>query len=407
MPIFEYTALNSLGHRERGEIRADTLSEARRKLRADRVHVLAIDATGDAQDAAPALAKRTIRFRKTRPRDVASATRQLATLLHAGMPLVPALGALVEQLAGRPLAPVIAQIRDKVNQGSTLAAALEEHPRIFSPLFINMVRAGETAGALEEVLLRLADMLEKRTNLVNKVRAALVYPLFMALVGTAVVVFLLHYVIPSIAKLFLEINQTLPWPTRVLIGLSLFFEHYLWAVILGVGVLIVAFKVWIGTPGGRLAWDGLKLRIPLFGDLILKLAVARFARTLGVLLASGVSILEALEIVKRVVGNAVLGSVLDEARQSVGHGDSIANPLRRSGVFPPVVFHMIAVGEASGNIEDGLLNVADAYDNEVESSVEALTSLLEPVMILVLGAVVGFIVLAILLPIFEINQGIY
>ena len=407
MPVFEYTALNKLGRQERDAIEADSLDEARRRLRAQNVHVLGID-VADAETAEPpALARRTIRLRRTRARDLAAATRQLATLLHAGMALVPALGALVEQLSGRPLAGVIAKIRDKVNQGATLATALEEHPRVFSALFVNMVRAGEAAGALEDVLLRLAEMLEKRANLMNKVRAAIAYPLFMAVVGIAVVVFLLHFVIPSIAKLFVEMNQVLPWPTVLLIWLSKFCEKYLWALIIAAGATAFAAKLWVKTPAGRLAWDRLKLKVPLFGGLVLKIAVARFARTLGVLLASGVSILDALEIVKRVVGNAVLTNALNEARDSVSRGDSIADPFRRSGVFPPVVFHMIAVGEASGNIEEGLLNVADAYDNEVQSSVEALTSLLEPMMILVMGAVVGFIVLAILLPIFDINQAIH
>ena len=407
MPVFEYTALNKLGRRERGAVQADSPDEARRKLRAEHVHVLHIDVAEVDADERPELARRTIRLRRIRSRDLAAATRQLATLLHAGMSLVPALGALVEQLSGRPLAGVVANIRDKVNQGGTFAAALEEHPQVFSALFVNMVRAGEAAGALEDVLLRLAEMLEKRANLMNKVKAALAYPLFMAVVGIAVVVFLLHFVIPSIAKLFVEMNQVLPWPTVLLIWVSKFFEKYLWALIISGGATVFAARLWVRTPAGRLAWDRLKLKTPLFGELALRIAVARFARTLGVLLASGVSILDSLEIVKRVVGNAVLANALDEAKDSVSHGDSIANPLRRSGVFPPVVFHMIAVGEASGNIEEGLLNVADAYDNEVQSSVEALTSLLEPVMILVMGAVVGFIVLAMLLPIFDINQAIH
>lgn len=406
MPVFEYTALNKLGRQERGAVQAGSLDEARRRLRAEHVHVLDIDAAGAETAEHPALARRTIRLRRTRTRDLAAATRQLATLLHAGMALVPALGALVEQLSGRPLADVITEIRDKVNQGAALATALEEHPQVFSALFVNMVRAGEAAGALEDVLLRLAEMLEKRANLMNKVKAAMAYPLFMAVVGMAVVVFLLHFVIPSIARLFAEMNQVLPWPTVLLIWLSRFFEKYLWALLIAGGATAFAARLWLKTPGGRLAWDRLKLKTPLLGDLVLKIAVARFARTLGVLMASGVAILEALDIVKHVVGNAVLADALDEAKDSVSRGESIANPLRRGGVFPPVVFHMIAVGEASGNIEEGLLNVADAYDNDVEASVEALTSLLEPIMILVMGVLVGFIVLAILLPIFDINQAI-
>jgi len=405
--VFQYTALNTLGRHERGTIQADSPVDARRKLRAARVHVLEIEEEEAPHRQAPALARRTITLRRIRPRALAAATRHLATLLHAGMPLVPALGALVEQLAGQPLAKTIARVRDRVNEGATLAAALEEHPRIFSKLFVNMVRTGEATGGLESILLRLADMLEKRVSLTNKVRAALTYPAFVIIVGVSVIIFLLSYVIPSITKLFLDMNRALPWPTLLLVKVSDFLKGYLLVVLLGAAVLFLAARVWVKTAPGRLAWDGLKLKLPVFGDLALKMAVSRFARTLAVLLASGVSILEALDIVKKVVGNAVLARTMEAARESVAQGDSIAGPLRRSGVFPPIVFHMIAVGEASGNIEEGLLNVADAYDEEVEASVAAMTSLLEPILILMMGAVVGFIALAILLPIFDINRAIF
>ena len=404
MSLFEYTALNKLGRRERGAVDADSLADARRKLRAAHVHVLEIGASGADDRQAPVAAGRTISLRRIRPRELASAFRQLATLLHAGMPLVRALTALVEQLGTSPLANAIAKVRDRVNEGATLADAFEDHPGVFGELAVNMVRAGEAAGALEEILFRLTDISEKRVNLMNKVRAALVYPVFIAVVGVGVVIFLLSFVIPSIAKLFLDMNVDLPWPTVLLISVSGFMADYLWVIVLAAGAAFVAVRLWIKTDSGRLMWDRLKLKLPLFGNLVRKIAVSRFARTLGVLLSSGVAILEAIDIVERVVGNMVVVNALEAAKESVRHGDSIANPLRRSGVFPPIVFHMIAVGESSGNLEDGLLNVADAYDDEVEASVGALTALLEPVMIIVMGAVVGFIMLAILLPIFEINQ---
>jgi len=405
VPVFDYTALGKTGRQERGSVAADSMADARRRLRAERVHVTQIEERGR-DEATPPVAHRAIRLRRARPRALASATRQLATLLRAGMPLVPALGALAEQLAGQPLAETISKVRDCVNEGAGLAAALEDHPSVFSKLYVNMVRAGEASGGLEGVLRRLAEMLEKRVLIMNRVKAALAYPLLMAIVGTSVVVFLLYFVIPSIAKLFVELNQDLPWPTVCLIAVSRFIGRYLTVFLVCALAVIAAAKLWIGTPSGRLAWDGLKLKTPLIGPLNLKICVARFARTLGTLLASGVAILDALDIVKRVIGNAALAKALDEAREAVGRGESIASPLRRSGVFPPIVFHMVAVGEASGSVEEGLLNVADAYDNEVEAAVGALTSLLEPLMILVMGAVVGFIVLAILLPIFDINQAI-
>jgi len=344
--------------------------------------------------------------RRVSTRALAAVTRQLATLLRGGMAIVPALGALVEQREGEPLAAVLARVRDRVKGGASLADALADYPRVFPEIYANMVRAGEAAGALETVLFRLAEMYEKRANLANRVRAAMAYPALMAVIGSGVVLFLLYYVIPSIAKLFTDMGQALPWPTVALILIAGFVETWLWALLAAATGLYVAWRLWSRTPSGRLKWDTLTLRLPLVGGLQRKLAVARFARTLGVLLGSGVTILDALDIAGRTVGNAIVEKAILAARDSVGRGDSLANSLRRGGVFPPLVHHMIATGEASGGLEEGLLNVAQTYDNEVETAVEALTSLLEPLMILVMGAVVGFIVVAILLPIFDINQAV-
>lgn len=399
MPIYKYTALNHLGRQERGTVDAESLAAARRQLRVAGVHVTRL-----AEGGSEVVARREETVRRIRPADLAASVRQLATLLKAGMPLVPALGALVEQLGRHPLGQVMASVRDRVNAGAPLATALSEHPRIFSELFVNMVRAGEAAGVLEAILLRMADMLQRRVSLLGKVKAALVYPAVLAVVGVGVIVFLLAYVVPSISKLFLEMNRALPWPTRSLIAASDVIRDYFWAGAIAVALAFLALRSWVATPGGRLAWDRFKLRMPFLGDLYLKIAVARFARTFGVLLASGVPILDAFGIVKRLVGNRLIGEALEKAGASVGKGDSIAEPLRRSGVFPPLVYHMIAVGERSGNIEDRLLEVAEAYEEEVEAKTVALTSILEPVMILVMGVVVGFIVLSILLPIFEINE---
>ncbi len=405
MPIFEYTALNSIGREKPGTLNAGSLAEARRTLRSRGIHVVRV-----AEEDSPSAQQsgKTVRFsrRTARPREIASATRQLATLLHAGMALVPALDALVEQLRGEPLARVFARISDRISEGASLATALEEHPRLFPRLYVSMVRAGEAAGALEAVLKRLADILERRVALTGRVRSALVYPVFMSVFGFAVVVFLLYYVVPSLSKLLTDMNRALPWPTQALIAVSGWVEHYFWAIGLVAVGLIGLWRLWRRTSSGALAWDRLLLALPLAGPLLRKAAVARFARTLGVLLASGVDILDALDIVKRVVGNRVLEGVLQEARERVRHGAGLADPLRRSGAFPPVVYHMIATGEASGNLEEGLRNVATAFEEEVETNVDALTSLLEPVMILAMGLVVGFIVLAVLLPIFDINQAI-
>jgi general secretion pathway protein F len=406
MPIFEYTALTRSGREEHGTIDADSGADARRKLRSANVHVVAMREEGERSEGATRAGGRVLALRRITQRDLAVATRQLATLLRAGMPLVPALAALTEQVAEEPMGAVTARLRDRVNEGATLATALSEHPRVFSEMYVNMVRAGEAAGALEPVLFRLAEITEKRVALRNKMRAAMAYPTMMVVVGIAVVAFLLTAVIPSIARLFEGLNRELPVPTQMLIGFSRWVKRYLPLLVIAVVAVPLAARAWTRTPQGRAKWDRLRLRIPLLGDLALKTAVSRFARTLGVLLASGVAILDALGIVRRVVGNTVLSDALAEAGESVRHGESLAGSLRQQGVFPPIVLHMTAAGEASGNVAEGLLHVADAYDDEVEARVAALTSLVEPILIILLGAVVGFIVLAMLLPIFEINQAL-
>ncbi|UCG58960.1 MAG: type II secretion system F family protein [Phycisphaerales bacterium] len=349
--------------------------------------------------------------------DVCRIARQLATLLRAGMPLVPALSALLEQLRmaperklirfgcqENPLARIMEGVRDSVNAGSTLSGALSKHPDVFSPLFVNMVAAGQTSGTLEELLVRLADMLEKRRNLAGKVKSAIAYPLMMAAVAVGVVVFLLSFVVPSITQIFLEMNRALPWPTRALIWTSTFIKDYLVFIIIAVCALVFAIAAGYRTKEGRLFVDRSKLKLPLFGNLFLKLEIARLTRTLGTLLASGILILDALEIAKGVVHNTFIAHALRSVKDSVSKGDNIASSIRKTGLFPPVVFHIMATGQIGGNLEDGLIDIAEMYDREVEMTTKTLTSLLEPMILLIMGLVVGFIVLAILLPIFEINQ---
>lgn len=356
-------------------------------------------------------------FRRTSTKDVCRIARQLATLLRAGMPLVPALSALVEQLQGRPehkvmrlgkqdnpLAEIMKEVCDSVSAGNALSAALGKHPEVFSNLFVNMVAAGETSGTLEEVFLRLAEMLEKRIHLMSKVKSAIAYPIMMSVVAVAVVVFLLSFVVPSITQIFLEMNRTLPLPTRLLISISAFMRTYFVPIIIMVCAVFFGVGAWVRTKDGRIRWGRSKLKLPVFGKLFLKAETARLARTLGILLTSGIPILGALEIVKGVVQNRFIAGALDTVKDRVNRGDDIAEAIRKTGLFPPIVIHIIATGQMSGNIEDGLIDIADMYDGEVELTAKTLTSLLEPVILLIMGAVVGFIVLAILLPIFEINQ---
>lgn len=405
MPLFEYTQLSKTGGESKGTIDASSLGEARQKLRAAEIRLVQLveKAVDEHRSSFRAGGFRTGRVKT---REVAAATRHLSTLLLAGIPLVEALSVLVEQLGSSALSRVLARVRDKVNEGGSLAEAFSEYPRIFPGVFVSMVKAGESTGALENVLARLADMYEKRAKLTNKVRSALTYPLLMAVVGCAVVLFVLSYVLPSITKLFTEMNMTLPWVTLFLIKLSAFLNHSLWLVLVGIVGLIGAHRYWLRTPGARMVWDRFKLKVPLFGPLLVDVAVARFSRTLGVLLGSGVTIVEALELSEAVVSNAVMADVIQETRRAVGSGQSVSQALAKDQIFPPVAIHMIAAGEKSGNMEDGLLRIADSLDNEIESKLSVMTSLLEPLMIIVLGGMIGFIVLAILLPIFDINSAI-
>ena len=348
-------------------------------------------------------------FRRIRTRDVCQTARQLATLLRAGMPLVPALSALVEQLRevrakDSPLAEIMEQVANDVNSGSTLADALSKHPNVFSSLFVNMVAAGETSGTLEEVLLRLAEILEKRVHLAAKVKSAIAYPLMMIVVAVAVVVFLMSVVVPSITGIFFEMNRPLPWPTRLLISISAFMKTYLIVIVPVLCAVLLGIRAACRTKEGRLFVDRFKLKLPLFGKLFLKLEIARLTRTLGILLVSGIPILSALEIAKQVIQNSFIADALDSVRDLVSRGDAIASAIRKTGLFPPIVYHIIATGQISGNVEEGLINIADMYDGEVELTTKTLTSLLEPAILLLMGVVVGFIVLAILLPIFDINQ---
>ncbi|MBN2589180.1 MAG: type II secretion system F family protein [Sedimentisphaerales bacterium] len=406
MSVFEYIKLSSDGARVRGTIDASTLSEARRRLRSAGVHIIEIT-SGQSQAHNKAVeTSMSLDFHRIRQRDITTATWQLATLLHAGIPLVPALSALVEQLADQPLAHVFENVKNEVNEGKSLADVMEQHPKVFSEIYISMVRAGEATGTLEKVLLRLAEMSEKRNKLTNKVKSAMVYPLFMAIVGAAVVVFIFMFIIPSITKLFLEMNRALPWPTLMLIKVSNFIQDYTLFIIIFGSVLLSLIVLMFRSSAGRRLWDKYILKCPLFGNLILKISISRFSRTLAVLLASGLSIVDALSLGKRVIGNSVIAEVIEDAKAAISHGQGIAQSFRKKGIFPPIVIHMIAAGEKSGSIEEGLSNVADVFDNEVETAVKALTSLLEPVMILILGTIVGFIVLSILLPIFDINQAI-
>jgi general secretion pathway protein F len=343
-------------------------------------------------------------FRRVSAAEVAMATRQLATLVRAGIPLVEAIAALTEQIEKQELKNIFTRVREKLNEGTSFAKALEQHPKAFPPLFVNMVAAGEASGTLEAVLERLADFLEAQSRLTGKVVAALAYPLLMVVFGTGLIGVLLIAVVPKVTAIFESFDRALPWYTQVLIGTSTFLSSYWWALFVLAIVGGWAFRRWKATPAGRLRWHAITLRMPVFGDLLRIVAISRFAQTLSTLLASGVPLLKAMDIVRNVLGNAVLEKVVEEATGSIREGESIAEPLKRSRQFPPIVTHMIAVGEKSGQLEQMLANVSASYDAQVETKVQMLTSLLEPIMIIVLGGAVGFIAMSILMPLIQMND---
>lgn len=356
-------------------------------------------------------------FHRVSTKTLCRLVRQLATLLRAGMPLVHALSVLAEQWRsptdGRRkrrryhtehVAAIVERIRDDVNEGSTVADALGKRPSLFSPFFVNMVAAGERSGTLEEALSRLADILEKRVQLLGKIKSAIAYPLMMAVVAAGVVMFLLSFVVPQITQLFIEMDQQLPWPTRLLMATSGFVQMHFVPMMVTPCVLIAGVYMVSRTHEGRLRLDRIKLRLPFLGPLWFRLEVARLARTLGTLMKSGIPVVGAIDITQNVVQNRVVADAMNAIKDGVHKGQAIAEATKSTGLFPPVVYHLIATSQMSGNVESGLMDIADMYDTEVEAAVRTLTSLLEPMILLVMGAVVGFIVLAILLPIFEINQ---
>ena len=405
MPVFEYTALDGKGKTTSGIIDAEGAQAARQKLRSSGIFPVSIKET---LDSAPKKATRgftlTARLGRIKPVEVAMMTRQLATLIGAGFPLVSALDALVPQTKSHGFKKILAQIKDLIVEGNSFANSLAKYPSQFSPLYVNMVRAGETSGTLEIVLDRLADITEKQQALMNRIQTALAYPIFMLVIGTIVLFVLLIYIVPSITSIFADLDQVLPTPTRILIFISDFLKSYWWSIFILLGAVLVFFNRAKKTDRGRYWIDKTILLLPGIGILAKKLAVARFTRTLGSLLENGVSMLIALDIVRNIAGNILISDSVETAAIEVGKGQGLGEALSGSGIFPQLSIQMIQVGEQSGQLETMLTKIADVYENEVESSILRLTSYLEPVMILVMGAIVGFIVLSICLPIFEMNQ---
>jgi type IV pilus assembly protein PilC len=399
MPTYSYSARNLTGALQQGEIELPTRQEVVGYLRRQKLIPVKIE---EKKSAGLSLSIGT----GIKTRDIVIFTRQFATMINAGLPLVQSLDILATQTENKAFAKVIQQVQRDVEAGNTLADALRNHPKVFSDLFVNMVAAGEVGGILDVILLRLATFLEKADALNRKIKGAMVYPAVITLVAIGAVATLLIFVIPTFQQMFESAGVALPGPTQFVIGLSAFLQSYWLYILVGMGLVVFAVRSVYRTDNGRLSIDRLLLRAPIFGNLLRKTAVARFTRTLGTLVSSGVSILEGLEITARTAGNRVIHDAVMESRTSIAGGETIAEPLKRSGVFPAMVVQMINVGEQTGGLDEMLTKIADFYDDEVDQAVEALLSAMEPIMIVFLGGIVGGMIVAMYLPIFDMISAV-
>jgi type IV pilus assembly protein PilC len=397
MPVFTYAGKGRGGQPAKGELDAPDRDAAITQLRTLGVTVANIEEKKK---------QKGTKKKSITDKDLVIFTRQFATMIDAGLPLVQCLEILAAQSDNRTFGALLADVKSDVESGTTYADALKKHPKVFSGLYANMVQAGEIGGILDTILQRLAKQMEKDAKLKSQVKSAMVYP--SAIVGVAIIVVtvLLVFVIPIFAKMFTDFGGALPGPTQFVIGVSEFMQRWWW-VILGVAIGAgYGLKRYYATPAGRLQIDAFALKLPVVGDLIRKIAVSQFTRTFGTLLQSGVPIMDSLEIVARVSGNKIVENAIMASRTSVGEGKALSEPLGKTGVFPPMVVQMIAVGEATGALDAMLAKIADFYDEEVDAAVTALTSLLEPALMVFLGTVIGFIVIAMYLPIFKMASAI-
>jgi len=405
MPVFDYQALDAKGKTVSGIIDAEGAKVARQKIRSMGNFPISLKEVSGREGLKETRGSQFQNlFSRVTASQVSLWTRQLATLTGAGFPLVTALTTLVSQSKNQGFTKIVAQIKDAIVEGNSFASALSLYPNIFSQIYINMVRAGETSGTLEIVLERLADIMEKQQELKSRIQTAMAYPILMTAVGTLVLFFLMTFVVPNITTIFEDMDQTLPAPTRFLLAASDIFKGYWWLLAILLIAAFIAVRIYRKTEKGLFTTDRLILSFPVAGPLLKKIAVARFTRTLASLTENGVTMLPALEIVKNVTGNVVIGNAIDTASGDVEKGQGLGQALVSGDVFPELAIQMIEVGEQSGELEPMLYKIADVYEDEVQSSIMSMMAMLEPIMILVMAAVVLFIVLSICLPIFEMNQ---
>jgi len=394
VPVFEYKGKTLAGAAVKGELKANNKNDLERVLRQNRIIVSSITKK------APEI---QIKFGTGIKRiEVSRFTRQFATMIGAGLPMVQCLEILAAQMENKELAKIVGQVKDGVQGGATLSEALARHPKVFDQLYTNMVEAGEVGGALDAILNRLALYREKADRLIRKVKGAMIYPAVIVVVATGVTIGMLTFIVPVFAKMFGGLHASLPAPTQVVLQISNFLKaNFLYLFFGSIGIL-VAFFWWKRTPKGALMVDRILLIMPVLGNLVRKSSIARFTRTLGTLLASGVSILEALGITAKTAGNMVVANAINKSVIAIAEGDTITGPLKETGVFPPMVTQMISVGEKTGGLDEMLNKIADFYDEEVDEAVTALTSVIEPIIIVFMGVIIGGILIAMYLPMFDI-----
>ncbi len=413
MPMYAYKGVANSGKNVGGIREADTPKVLRQVLRKDGILVTSFELSKGGKHAKDANAQRGSLqknvdlggvFSGVKKVEIAAFTRQMATLIRAGIPLAEALGALVEQIQNVRLKTAVSEVRANVNEGMSLADALAKHPKLFDELFVSMVRAGEVAGNLDEVLTRLAEFLEAAQKLKSKIQGAMIYPMVMVVVGTGIMGVLMVKVIPNITQMFTSQGKTLPINTRMLIASSNFFGKY-WLFILMFMILFgFGFNAWKNSKEGKQVWHRITLGMPVLGELIRTINVGRFARTLGTMLQSGVPMLRSLDTAKQIVGNVLIQNAIEDAKKAVTEGESLAATLKKSGQFPPTMIHMTAVGERAGQLEQMLERVAITYETEVDTKLSRFTSLLEPMMLVIMGGAVAFIVFSILQPIMDLGS---
>jgi general secretion pathway protein F len=405
VPIYAYKGLDRSGKEVKGDLNTDSINTAKQKVRALGIMLTDIREQKTAASSGGAVGKTISRFQnRVTVEALALMTRQFATLIRAKIPVAEALHALVEQVDNETLRLVMSQVRQKVTEGSSLADALGDHPKIFDHIYVNMVSAGEASGTLEIVLLRLADFTEAQMKLRNKIKGAMTYPVIMGIFGFVMMMVIFIFVIPKIAKIFMSRKMELPIQTKLSIALSNFLVSYWWLVIIGIIGGAYLFRRYINSTAGKSNWDSLILKLPIVGILTKMINVSRFCSTLATLLNSGVPILAALSIVKNLIPNVHMREAVEKARLSVSEGASLTGPLIASGHFPPLVTHMIRLGEKSGELEPMLKIVSENYEEQVESKIGGLTSILEPIMMVLMGCAVGFIVFSVVVPMMSMNS---